>query len=117
MAKVQRNWGTLCADLKTALDGSKLSLQQLSKQSGVSYHALRRFKQRGISNRSKNAKTLCTFFNIPTETQVEVTPEKNGTIMGALKESWDGSHHQAELIARLIRSAKGFIVQKRKYTQ
>lgn len=119
MTKVQRNWNAVRAELDARLRACELPLKQLSAQSGVSYYAIRRFKEHGVRNRSKSAIDLCAFFKIRTggELRVAGIAESNRVLARAIRDTWDGSQPQAELLARLIRSAKGFVIQKRKHPE
>ena len=108
----KRTWPEIKAELSERLRSNIMPLSELAKQSGVNYHAIRRLKQGGIEKRTENALTLCIFFKIELQNRKSIAGDK--LILEAVQATWDGTDEHAQLIADLIRSTSGYIVQKRK---
>jgi hypothetical protein len=56
----------------------------------------------GVTNRSRNAITLCTFFGIVESTAS--TGLSTAALAAAVQQAWDGTDEQGMLILELIRS-------------
>jgi hypothetical protein len=114
MKKVQRVWPDVAKDLSEHLQRCELNNIELSKASGVNYHAIRRLRKNGVHNQSGNAKKLCIFFNISLDRGEKLQPDEFSKLVSELEAAWDGTEPHAKLLTKLIRSTKSFRVEGRK---
>ena len=109
---MQRNWIDISVDLKLCLARTNESLVEISRASGVNYHAVRRYKIFGVKSQTKNALKLCHYFSIKIAKNAK-TNLGFDEIVSAAKSAWDGTAAHAELLVSLIESTKSFKLKKR----
>lgn len=113
MQKVQTPWTSACKELNKKLRQYKGSPTSLSRESGVSYFAVRRFMLSGVHNRNENVEKLLLHFSISIDETANAGEKTLGELNNVLRDAWDGSEGHAELLAKLIQSTKSFKVEGR----
>ncbi len=86
---------------------------QLSRASGVDYHAIRRMRQNGITNWSKNAKSLCIFFKLLPDHAPPREEPAIAWIEQSVRGAWDGTQGHRKFLEEVIAMAGRYKVTPR----
>ena len=86
---------------------------QLSRASGVNYHAIRRMRQNGITNWSKNANTLCSFFKLSRDHESPPEDPATAWIEQSVRSAWDGTQGHRKFLEELLAMAGRYRVTPR----
>jgi hypothetical protein len=86
-------------------------MKLIAKESGVNYHAVRRYAIGGLTSCTRNAEQLCKYFRIATSAWHGGEASER-SLIETLRATWDGSDDHAELLRRLIVSVEGFSVRR-----
>jgi hypothetical protein len=105
--KVQRQWPAIAAELYQHLKECSMSDMELSVAAAVNYFAIRRLRESGVKNQTKNATKLCSFFKISLVDEAEVQNGQLEALIDEIGSVWDGSEAHAKLLTRLLRATKG----------
>lgn len=105
--KVQRQWPAIAAELYQHLQECSMSDVELSAAAGINYFAIRRLRDNGVKNQTKNAIKLCSFFKISLDAEAEVQNGQLEALIDEIGSVWDGSEAHAKLLTRLLRATKG----------
>jgi len=112
MHKTQVKWSVISAELRLALAECGLTPTALSHKAKIDYYAARRLLSGRLEKRSANAIALCKYFGIETVQNAKTKEDqKRLQLERLISEVWDGSEPHAQLIERLIRSTKNFMIQ------
>lgn len=112
MQKRQGDWPTLARALEQAILSSGMDDSALSKASGADYFAIRRMRLNGVTNRSKNARILCSFFDLSGADaigQVEAAASLQQLAHGA----WDGTPAHRQFLEEVLALASRYKVRPR----
>ena len=114
MQKPQDDWPRLARALEQAIRSSAMDDSALSKASGADYFAVRRMRLNGVTNRSKNARKLCSFFNLdgsPSMQAVDTVPADS--LQRLAHEAWDGTAVHRQFLEEMLALAGRYKVRAR----
>lgn len=102
MQKPQDQRARTAKALTDAIRTAGLTDAQLSDATGVNYHAVRRMRLKGVTNWSKNAKALCTFFKLASDPPESPDDPSMAWIERSVRIAWDGTPEHRKLIEELL---------------
>ena len=114
MQKPQDDWPRLARALEQAIRSSAMDDSALSKASGADYFAVRRMRQNGVTNRSKNARKLCGFFNLDgSQAMQPVDTVLADSLQRLAHEVWDGTPVHRQFLEEVLALAGRYKVRAR----
>ncbi len=98
------DWQKLARDIHRFRNDRRLSLNEICKAA----HTSQPLAWRALNGQTRKftaaCEALCRYANLNREDYLVLPdPSKNGDLMGALQDVWDGTDRHARNIARLIR--------------
>lgn len=115
MQEAQGDWPRLARALEHAIKSSGMDNSALSKASGADYFAVRRMRLRGITNRSKNAMKLCSYFRLDGAQPAEPVDSAGAdSLQRLVHHVWDGSSAHREFLEEMLVLAGRYKVQSKR---